>query len=225
LGFLRVYAAHLGLDGDRLAGLLKRGAPPPSPRARSRASAGPADAPVSIGSALPIALLAGAALWLAYGLGAPDRGASGPMLAPSPSSYAPAMPAAATVGQPAALDAGSAVAAEPPALTALAAADSDTMAMPEIGPPSGRVALLARADSWVHVRSQDRSYVRSGRLAADGRLSLPSRSDLLVSAGDGGSIEVILDGRSIGALGPAGTAVRDVVLAPDALVASDAPGR
>lgn len=195
-GFLRSYGDHLALDGGLLVTRLKAGflaaAPPAAPPGTGRGA---------YAAALAVLLLAGASL-AAYRAVAPGL--------PPVEVQAPAPVAAEPAREH--VDIASAAAAEPAALAVLAARDGEDAILGSSPPPGSRVTLLGRADGWIQLRSGDRSFVRSGTLAAGQRLGLPQRPDLLLSASDGSSVEVLLDGASLGPAGMAGAAVRDLPL-------------
>ncbi len=84
-------------------------------------------------------------------------------------------------------------------------------------PRAARIELVATGDNWVRIESRDRSYRRSHALSAGERLPLPAREDLLLSAADGGRLEIHLDGRRIGTAGATGRPVHGVPLRPASL--------
>ena len=91
---------------------------------------------------------------------------------------------------------------------------------PTAGVPSddGRVVLLAREASWIQVQSPARDYVTSRTLEPGDRFVIPDRNDLALWTGNAGGLEIWVDGQKVGALGKSGAVVRDVSLAPDALL-------
>ncbi len=91
---------------------------------------------------------------------------------------------------------------------------------PGAGAPAddGRVVLIAREASWIQVQSPARDYVTSRTLEPGDRFVIPDRSDLALWTGNAGGLEIWVDGRKVGALGKSGAVVRDVSLAPDALL-------
>jgi cytoskeleton protein RodZ len=127
---------------------------------------------------------------------------------------------------PSSSDATSAQAAEPPpsatpmlaALDSAPAAPPRTSPAPGVGDDGGRIVILARDSSWVQVRSQGRDFVRTRTLQPGDSLVLPNRSDLSLWTGNAGGIEVVVDGRNIGAVGASGQVVRDLALDADAML-------
>jgi cytoskeleton protein RodZ len=51
-------------------------------------------------------------------------------------------------------------------------------------------------------------------------MELPERSDLALWTGNGGGIEIWVDGRNTGVVGTPGQVLRDLPLAPDGLLAN-----
>ena len=194
LGFLRSYADHLGLSGHHLAGCLK-----------------PTLAPVAVPRAAPPTHPGGLAVILACLLVAVTAWAlqaRGPKVAepepePAPVASAPA---------PAAPDAASAAAAEPTEVAVLTIDDREDRELAALAASGSRLALVGRGAAWIQLRSGDRSFVRSGMLAAGQRIGLPARRDLLLSASDGGALDLELEGATLGPAGAAGQPLRDLPL-------------
>jgi cytoskeleton protein RodZ len=143
--------------------------------------------------------------------------------------------AAELVGEPApsASDAASAQAAEPSPANAGA-----MLAALELEHPSpeasrvfgsaddgGRIVILARDSSWIQVRSQGQDFVRTRTLQPGDRLALPNRSDLSLWTGNAGGIDLVVDGRNLGAVGASGQVVRDLALDADAMLGRGAASR
>lgn len=87
----------------------------------------------------------------------------------------------------------------------------------EGGEPTNRVQLFAEADSWVEVRSDDRSYSRQQLMRSGETLLLPDDQVLTLKTGNAGGLVIILDGKRLPVLGESGEVVRNVSLTPDAL--------
>jgi cytoskeleton protein RodZ len=85
------------------------------------------------------------------------------------------------------------------------------------GSSPGRVVIVARASSWVQVRSPDRDYVRSRTMRPGERFVLPARIDLALWTGNAGGIELVVDGRSLGRPGETGSVLKNLPLTPDGL--------
>lgn len=82
---------------------------------------------------------------------------------------------------------------------------------------SSGLELVARAQSWVQIRSRDGSYIRTRSMEPGDRWPIAGRDDLLLWAGDAGAVEVYVDGRPLGRLGAPGTVLRDLPLDPHGL--------
>jgi cytoskeleton protein RodZ len=95
----------------------------------------------------------------------------------------------------------------------------DASTEPVLTSDTGRVVLLAREPSWIQVQSPSRDFVRSLTLEPGQRFELPGRKDLALWTGNAGGLEVWVDGQSVGVLGQSGAVLRDISLAPEALLA------
>ena len=84
---------------------------------------------------------------------------------------------------------------------------------------TGRVVLLAREASWIQVQSPARDFLRSTTLEPGDRFEIPDRNDLALWTGNAGGLEIWIDGQNVGVLGRSGAVMRDVSLAPEALIA------
>ncbi len=82
-----------------------------------------------------------------------------------------------------------------------------------------RVIVRALSTSWVQVSSRDRSYLWTRTMQPREMLLVPSRDDLELWAGDASGVEVLLDGKILPPLGPEGTVIRGLSLAPLSLEA------
>jgi cytoskeleton protein RodZ len=86
------------------------------------------------------------------------------------------------------------------------------------------VAIRALASSWVQVSSRDRDYQWTRTLKVGDTLYLPNRDDLELWTGNAGGVEVLVDGEVVAPLGPSGSVIRGVSLAPDRLLSGDRAG-
>jgi cytoskeleton protein RodZ len=81
-----------------------------------------------------------------------------------------------------------------------------------------RVLLRARADSWIQVRERGGGAVLFNRVLRPGETyRVPMRPGLLLTTGNAGGLEVVLDGDALPTLGQQGVVRRDLPLEPDAL--------
>lgn len=80
-----------------------------------------------------------------------------------------------------------------------------------------RVVLRARADSWVQIQGAGNELLLTRILRAGDTYRTPNREDLLLMTGNAGAIELILDGESLGTLGPEGEVRRNIPLKVDTI--------
>jgi cytoskeletal protein RodZ len=78
-----------------------------------------------------------------------------------------------------------------------------------------RLVLRARADSWVQIQGADNELLLTRILRAGDTYRAPNREDLVLMTGNAGAIELILDGESLGTLGPVGEVRRGIPLKAD----------
>jgi cytoskeleton protein RodZ len=250
LGFLRTYAAALGLDADELARRFKAEAaavnrktelafPAPVPERGV-----PAGAVVLLGAILAVGAYVG---WyrlsgegkLPAEVVAPVPARLAPLAeqavpptppAAAPASTAPATPApVATAGSAAPpTPPSSAAAALPPASpaptaappAAIASAGGAAGATPAAAPPppspdGTRIVLRAKSDAWMQVRDRGGQVLLNRVLHAGDTWAVPVRTNLLLTTGNAGGTEVLVDGITTPALGAPGVVRRDIPLDPD----------
>ena len=229
IGFLRTYAQALGLDPDEISRRFREEAsqvnqkteldfPAPVPERGV-----PAGAVVLLGVVLAIGAYAG---WYKYsGNGRPESEpvqpvpprlmplaeAPRPMVEPpkpvaiaqSGSEAAPAMPSISPSS------AAAAIPAQPtPSVPAAA------VAIPADG---SRIVLRARADAWVQVRERAGTVVLNRVLKAGETWPVPARGQMLLTTGNAGGTEILLDGVATTSLGGDGAVRRDLPLEIDAI--------
>lgn len=136
-----------------------------------------------------------------------------------PTSAAAAMPQPGLFGPPAppaAPAAAAPAAATPAAATPAAAAPAAAApATPPAAPGDSRVTLRARADAWVQVRDPKGSVLLNRVLRAGDTWPVP-RGPYLLTTGNAGGTEILLDGQPI-ALGGDGAVRRDLQLDPETI--------
>jgi len=116
---------------------------------------------------------------------------------------APAVPVPAAAGVPEA-DQSAALPGSPPEI---------------VGPePPSRVVLRATAISWVELRDANGKRVFSRLLKKGETYNVPGRGGITLATGNAGALDVLVDGQTIGPLGPVGAVRRDVLLEPAALL-------
>ncbi len=251
VGFLRAYAQALGLDPDEVARRFREEAshinqktaldfPAPMPERGV-----PAGAVVLLGVVLAIGAYAG---WYKMsGTGRPDSEPVQPVPArlmplaeaPAPLARPGSSPAVETTKPLAAREdnafappAFAPPAFAPPAFSpSSAAAAIPAAALPAAAPPADgtRIVLRARADAWVQVRDKQ-GVVLLNRVLRNGETwPVPAKSQLLLTTGNAGGTELLVDGLATASLGADGAVRRDLPLDPDLIrdgklaIASPAP--
>jgi cytoskeleton protein RodZ len=214
---------------------------------RAPAALPPAPTPSLPNSTLPNSTLPGAAQLGAPGPVAVAPAAITPPSPAAPLPAPPAPPVAAAEAPPPAAEAprialspsgpwptGPAVTAEsllpprPPApnptsanaapLTPPPVAPTEPVAASYGAADDSRVVLRARADSWIQVRERTGGTVLFNRVLRPGETyRVPMRPGLLLTTGNAGGLEVVLDGDALPTLGQQGVVRRDLPLEPDAL--------
>lgn len=89
-------------------------------------------------------------------------------------------------------------------------------------PASGkaRIVLKALQDTWVRIQLADGTKVISRILKAGETYAVLKNRGLLLTAGNAGGLRIIVDGRTLPALGPKGAIRKGIRLDADALLAS-----
>ena len=85
-----------------------------------------------------------------------------------------------------------------------------------------RVVIKAKTESWVQVLSRDGDLLLTRVLRPGDKYLVPNRSDLFLMTGNAGGIEIIVDGKSVPAIGQPGVVRDNVALVPERLVAGTA---
>ncbi len=83
---------------------------------------------------------------------------------------------------------------------------------------TSRIVLRATQDSWVQVRAGTDELLLTRVLQAGDTYRVPDRLGITLQTGNAGGVEVLIDGRNLGPLGPAGSVRRNVQLEVDRLV-------
>jgi cytoskeleton protein RodZ len=242
LGFMRTYARTLGLDPNEIARRFKAEAaefnqetvlafPVPVPERGV-----PAGAVVLLGVLLAVGVYVG---W--YHLSgegrlpaetsapipaqlAPLAQQAVPAIAPSSAAVATAqVPVPANPPQPpamAAADQAPATAAPlVPAISPTQAAAAPAPVVAPVPPPpdQSRIVLRASADAWVQVRDRTGTILLNRILHAGDAWDVPPKPNLLLTTGNAGGTDLVVDGTSVPSLGGFGAVRRDVPLDPDLL--------
>ncbi len=228
VGFLRSYAAALGLDAGEVARRFRAEAHQVNRKTKLAFPVPMPDRGVPPGAVvlLGVLLMLGAyAGWFRFADGAPPLAEA---VAVVPERLAPladrAAPPSSPVPQVASVLPGSptsAFAAPAPVLPPPAAPPADIAPAPPARPltTDGRITLRARAEAWVQVRERQGPVLLSRVMRAGDSWPVPNGTRLLLSTGNAGGTELLVDGLATPALGNAGAVRRDVPLDPDALKA------
>jgi cytoskeleton protein RodZ len=86
---------------------------------------------------------------------------------------------------------------------------------PGAGADGSRIVLRANADSWLMVKDRAGPVLLNRTLKAGETWQVPPRPDLLLTTGNAGGTDVIVDGAAIPPLGGSGAVRRDLLLDPD----------
>jgi cytoskeleton protein RodZ len=79
--------------------------------------------------------------------------------------------------------------------------------------------IRAATDSWVQVEAADEDILLSRVLKAGDSYRVPNRDGLTMMTGNAGALDIVVDGQSIGSLGPLGAVRKGIELEPSALEA------
>jgi cytoskeleton protein RodZ len=82
-------------------------------------------------------------------------------------------------------------------------------------PETGRVVLRASADAWVLVKDRSGAVLLNRTLKAGETWPVPSRPDLLLTAGNAGGTDILVDGVVTPSIGASGAVRRELPLDPD----------
>lgn len=92
------------------------------------------------------------------------------------------------------------------------------------GPEAGRLVLRAQAETWVQVRVGQGGPVLLNRVMQPGESwTAPAREGLLLSTGNAGGLEMLVDGQPVPGLGGARAVRREVPISPERLKAGPIP--
>jgi cytoskeleton protein RodZ len=241
VGFARAYAGALGLDPDEVSRRFRAEAhevnrkteltfPAPVPERGV-----PAGAVVLLGLVLAVGAYA---LWYKYSDGhrvgaevanVPERLA--PLADRQPGTVSPQVasilpPPAAPPTPPAASPTSAAAAPVQPAPPPAAVQVPVPVPVPvAVAPPppqqpavaASRVVLRFKADSYVQVRDKQGPVLLNRVMRAGETWPVPRTPGLVLTTGNAGGTEILLDGQAAAPLGPNGAMKRDVSLEPEAI--------
>ncbi|MDO9710728.1 helix-turn-helix domain-containing protein [Paracraurococcus lichenis] len=243
VGFVRSYARALGLDENEVVRRFREASgqitarktdlifPEPVPDRGV-----PAGAVILVGAVLAIGAYVGWYQWSASGPRTVDavpppppaieqalREGSPPEAPPEPPPPAfappPPSPTSASAAQPVPARPQGAGPAVAPALVLAPPAVAPPASPPAPNPAEGRVLLRARAEAWIQVRERSGPVLVNRVLRPGEAWQVPAKEGLLLSTGNAGGLEVLVDGQPTSGLGPGQSVRRDLVIDAERLKA------
>jgi cytoskeleton protein RodZ len=97
-----------------------------------------------------------------------------------------------------------------------AAADPDP-APAEADAKAGKIVVRARLESWIQVTNAKKDVVFSRVLRAGETYTVPDEKGMLLTTGNAGGIEILVNGKKLKSFGTVGLVKRDIVLDPKKL--------
>ena len=237
VGFVRTYARSLGLDDNEMVRRFREGSGPNVGRKTDLVfpepvpdRGVPAGAVILVGVVLALGAYVGWYQWSGSGTRTVDaippppaaielalREGSPPETAPEPPAPAAPGPTAAVAAQAPGLPGRPAAPGliGPPAPTPVAAA------APPLTAGEGRILLRAKsAEVWIQVRERQGGPVLVNRVLRPGEAwTVPAKDGLLLSTGNAGGLEVVVDGQPTAGLGAGQSVRRDLQIDADRLKA------
>jgi cytoskeleton protein RodZ len=147
-----------------------------------------------------------------------EASAPSPQVQPAP--VIPPAPAAAVAPEPTAEDqmppeAELASAAEEPAEDP--AAEEPAPADADADAKAGKIVVRARLESWIQVTNAKKDVLFSRVLRAGETYTVPDENGLLLTTGNAGGIEILVNGKKLKSFGTVGLVKRDIALDPKKL--------
>lgn len=231
LGFLRTYAGAVGLDPDEVARRFRTEAADVNRKTELTFPAPLPERGLPAGAMMLLSLVLAVGAYAFWYRASSDSQPVEPVravperlaeLAPSPASASVPEPAPPPVlAPPAAAPAPDVVVAPapPPAVSPIAAAaavPSSPAPTTEPALPDGtRLVLRAKADSWMQVRDRQGNVLLNRVLRAGESWPAPPKLALLLTTGNAGGTEILVDGQTTASLGADGAVRRDLPLDAD----------
>jgi cytoskeleton protein RodZ len=230
LGFLRTYANALGLDPNEITRRFKAEAaavtekteldfPMPVPERGV-----PAGAVVLLGVVLAVGAYVGWYRLSGEGKLPAETSTQVPTrLAPLaeqvvPPSAPPPVSAAAAPSPPAPIGPMQLVTVDPPPVPSVSPSSAAAAPLPPPVSASAdqpRIVLRASADAWVQVRDRSGPVLLNRVLHAGDTWDVPAKANLLLTTGNAGGTDLVVDGVTSPSLGGNGAVRRDLPLDPD----------
>lgn len=232
LGFLRTYAAALGLDPDEQARRFKASTAEVTRKTELEFPAPVPDRGMPAGALILVAAVLAIGAYVGWyrlsGEGrlpaevvqpVPERLAPlaeqaiplppRPVVAPPPASVVAEAKPEPAPEMPSVPPSSAAAAVVTPPVTPEAAASAN--------PDEPRIVLRARADAWLQVRDRGGQVLLNRILRAGESWPVPIRPNLLLTTGNAGGTEILVDGVVAPTLGGAGAVRRDLPLDADTI--------
>lgn len=237
VGFIRTYATSLGLDAAEVARRFRAEAQEVNRKTELAFPAPVPDRGVPAGAVVLLGVLLMAGAYAGWYRLSGDRTSPSEIVPAVPERLAPLANRAAPPSNPSPqvasiLPGPSTTPAytPPPPLAAPAPAATAAPAAPvPVAPPPGiaaaptvgesRVVLRLKSDAWIQVRERQGQVLLNRVMRGGETWPVPKGAQLLLTTGNAGGTELLVDGQSVPSLGAAGAVRRDVALEPDALKA------
>ena len=105
----------------------------------------------------------------------------------------------------------------PVTLTPTPLINPSTSAPSAVAADTGRVVLKFKADSYVQVREKQGAVLLNRVMRAGESWPVPKQANLVMTTGNAGGTDIVVDGVAAAALGASGAVRRDVSLEPDGI--------
>ncbi|HVZ68830.1 MAG TPA: RodZ domain-containing protein [Rhizomicrobium sp.] len=229
IGFVRSYATYLGLDAAEYLERFKQEIAGRAEGAYLTPYIDPGERKLPQGWQLIAVAFAALLVFGAYLVVKAVSSESEPPVAPVPAEIANTAqaPAAPMQTQPLATPQPAATAPAIAAAPATAPAQASTAGTAETAQPKGKSYGLGNASSrivlrvhkpvYITVKGEDNTVYISRMLQPGDTYRVPNLPGLILNAGDGSAVELVLDGASVGAVGSASKAAEGVSLDPQAV--------
>ncbi len=144
--------------------------------------------------------------------------AQAPAAPPSPDSASPAPdPASVVLADPAPVAQSISPTSAAAALVREPAQDRTVPLAAAPAPDASRIVLHASADAWMQVKDRTGAILLNRVLKAGDSWTVPRQDGLLLTLGNAGGTDILVDGSATPALGGPGVVRRDLPLDPDAI--------
>jgi cytoskeleton protein RodZ len=247
MGFLRSYATFLGLDAAEVARRFRAEASEVNRKPELTFPAPVPDRGVPAGAVVLMGVLIAVGAYAAWYKFSGDMPGAAPVVPAVPERLAPLAdravppsnpsPQVASIlpspGSPPVVPAPSTlVVPPPPAPTPVPVTVTPPPQQPPApptaaapAPDASRMVLHMKADSWIQVREKNGPVLLNRVMRAGESWPVPKGPALLLTTGNAGGTEVLVDGTPIPPLGGPGAVRRDVPLDPDMAKPVAAPGK